>query len=82
MATIRYTGDIAQYLLRMENLNIHEQVSGVAWRKMIEDQLPEEALRRLSIQEYTIDGDWLEAVRTVTRQEEDFKERRGLRRGG
>jgi len=82
MATIRYQGDIAQYLLKMENLNIHAQVSGVAWRKMIEDQLPEEALRRLSTEEYTIDGDWLDAVRRVTRQEEDFKERRGLRGGG
>jgi len=49
---------------------------------MIEDELPEEALRRLSHREYVDDGEWLEAVRTVTRAEEDFKERKDLRGGG
>jgi len=49
---------------------------------MIADQLPIEALRRLSHREYVDDGEWLEAVRTVTRAEEDFKERKDLRGGG
>jgi len=49
---------------------------------MIEDELPIEALRRLSHREYVDDGEWLEAVRTVTRAEEDFKERKALRGGG
>ena len=41
---------------------------------MIEDELPVEALRRLAHIEYVDDGEWLEAVTTVTRAEEDFKE--------
>jgi len=49
---------------------------------MIEDELPIEALRRHSHREYVDDGEWLEAVRTVTRAEEDFKERKDLRGGG
>jgi len=69
-------------LMEMENLNIHARVTGIAWRKMVEDQLPIEALRRLSHREYVDDGEWLEAVRTVTRAEEDFKERKDLRGGG
>jgi len=36
----------------------------------------------LSHREYVDDGEWLEAVRTVTRAEEDFKERKDLRGGG
>jgi hypothetical protein len=79
MAKVRYSNDINKYLLEMDNHNIHAQLTGVAWRKMIEDQLPLEALRRLSLREYTDDMEWQEAVRIVTRQEEDFKERRNLR---
>ena len=32
----------------------------------IEDEIPIEALRQLSHREYVDDGEWLEAVRTVT----------------
>jgi len=49
---------------------------------MIEDEVPAEALRRLSHRAYVDEGKWLEAVRTVTRAEEDFKERKDLRGGG
>ena len=49
---------------------------------MIADELPFEALRRLSHREYVDNGEWLEAVRTVTRAEEDFKEPKDLRGGG
>jgi len=66
----------------MENLNIHARVTGIALRKMIEDQIPEDALRRLSLREYIYDGEWLDAVRTITRAEEDFGERKSLRGGG
>jgi len=58
----------------MENLNIHARVTGIAWRKMIEDELTVDVLRRLSHREYVDNGERLEAVRTVTRAEEDFKE--------
>jgi len=72
MGFVKYRGDVAKFLMAMENLNIHARVTGIAWRKMIEDELPVEALRRLSHREYVADGEWLEAVRTVTRAEEDF----------
>jgi len=49
---------------------------------MIEDPIPQDALGRLSLQEYGDDWEWLEAVRTVTRAEEDFRERKSLRGGG
>jgi len=81
MGLVKYRGDIAKFLMEMENLNIHARVTGIAWRKMIEDELPVAALRRLSHREYVEDGEWLEAVRTVTRAEEDFKERKDLRGG-
>jgi len=53
----KYHGDVAKFLMEMENLNIHARVTGIAWRKMIEDQLPIEALRRLSHREYVDNGD-------------------------
>jgi len=82
MGSVKYHSDVAKFLIEMENLNIHARVTGIAWRKMIEDQLPIEGLRRLSHREYVDNGEWLEAVRTVTRAEEDFKERKDLRGGG
>ena len=69
-------------MMEMENLNIHARVIGIAWRKMIEEELPVKALRRLSHREYVDDGKWLEAVRTVTRAEEDLKQRKDLPGGG
>ena len=47
MSTVRYQGDIERFVLEMENLNIHAKMTGVSWRKMIEDQLPEQALLRM-----------------------------------
>ena len=57
MATVKYHRDIAKFLLEMENLNIHAKVSRVAWRKMIEDQLPEEVLRRMSMDTHDDDDE-------------------------
>jgi len=76
---VKYRGDVAKFLIEMENLNINARVTGIAWRKMIEDELPVEELRRLSHTEYVDVGKWLEAVRTITRAEEDFTERKDLR---
>ena len=82
MGLVKYRGDVAKFLMEMENLSIHARVTGIAWRKMIEDELPVEPLRWLSHREYVDDGEWLEAVRTVTRAEDDFKETKDLRGGG
>jgi len=40
---------------------------------MIGDELPVAALPQLTHREYVDDGEGLEALRTVTRAEEDFK---------
>ena len=34
------------------------------------------------MRDYVDDGEWLEAVRTITRRQEDFKQQKGLRGGG
>jgi len=82
MGSVKYGGDVTKFLMEMENLNIHARVTGIAWRQMIEDGLPVAELRRLSYREYVDDGEWLEAVRTVTRAEQDFLERKDLQGGG
>ena len=47
---------------------------------MIEDQIPEEAVGRLSVIDPIPDErEWLEAVQTAVRKEEDFPEGRKLR---
>jgi len=73
---VKYDGDIAKFLPEMENLNIHTRVTGIAWRKMIGDQIPEDALQLHSLREYIDDGESLDAVRAVIRAEEDFRDRK------
>ena len=47
---------------------------------MIDDQIPEEAVRRMSMMDPIADNrEWLEAVRTASKAEEDFVEGRKLR---
>jgi len=82
MGFVKYSGDIAKFLREMENLNINARVTGMASRKVIEAAIPGNALRELSKGEYVDNGEWLEAVRTITRAEEDFQERKSLRGGG
>jgi len=82
MGFVQYHGDIAKFWLEIENFNIHARVSGIAWRKMIEDQIHEDALRGLSLREYINDGELLEAVSNVTTAEDDFTEHKGHRGGG
>jgi len=74
MGFVKYHGYMAKFLPETENRNMQASVTLMARRKMIEDQIPENALRRLLLREYGDDGEWLEAVRTVTRAEEDFTE--------
>jgi len=45
MGSVKYHGDIAKLLLEMANLIIHSTVTGIAWTMMIEDEVPEDALR-------------------------------------
>jgi len=44
MGIVKYHGNSAKVFPEMENLNIHARVTGIAWSKMIEDQIPEHAL--------------------------------------
>ena len=80
MIKARYKGDIDQFLLEIDTWNVKVKVTGVVLRKMIEDQIPEEAVRRLSmIDPIPDEREWLEAVRTAVRKEEDFQEGRKLK---
>jgi hypothetical protein len=81
MDKVTYVGDVEKYLLTLENLNIKAEVTGIAWRTMVERRLPLEALRRLSLQKYELDSDWLAAVREATKNEEAFKEQQRLFKG-
>jgi len=40
MGSVKYRGDVAKFLMEIENLNIHARVTGIARRKVIEDELP------------------------------------------
>ena len=45
---IRYKGDIAEFLQQIESKNNRAGVKGIAFRKIVEDQVPAEAIRRRS----------------------------------
>jgi len=80
MLKARYKNDINQFLLEFENGNVKAKVTGIAFRKLIRDQIPDEAVRRMSMhQEYAADRDWIEALRQVVRDEEDFQEGKRLK---
>ena len=73
MMKVRYKGEIDQFLLEMENWNVKAKVTGVAFRKMIVDKIPEEAVRRMSMMDPIADDrEWLEVVRTASKAKEDF----------
>jgi len=66
--------------LEFENWNVKAKVTRIAFRKIITDQIPDEALRRMSMhQEYADDRDWIEALRQAVRDEEDFQEGKRLK---
>jgi len=82
MGSVKYCGDVTKFWTKIENLNIHARVTGIAWRKMIEDEIPEEAVQRLAYKEYVDDVEWLQAVRIVTREDEDLRNEKGFKRPG
>ena len=49
MMKVKYKGNIDQFQLEIDNWNVKVQVSRVFLRKMIEYQIPEEAVRRMSM---------------------------------
>jgi len=56
MGFVKSHYNIRNILWEMENLNIKPSVTGIAWRKMIEGQIPEAVLLRISLPEYVADG--------------------------
>ena len=80
MMKVRYKGDMDQFLLEIDNWNVKVKVTGVVLRKMIEDQIPEEAVRQLSmIDPIPDEREWLEAFRTAVQKEENSQEGRKLK---
>jgi len=80
MLKVRYKNDINQFLLEFEIWNVKAKVTGMAFRKLIRDQIPDEAVQRMSMhQEYADDRDWIEALRQAVRDEEDFQEGKRLK---
>ena len=80
MTKVRHNGHIDQFLLEIDNWNVKVKVTAVILRKMIADQIPEEAVRQLSmIDSIPDEREWLEAVRTAVRKEEDFQEERKVK---
>lgn len=47
MGSVKDHSEVAKFWLEIENLNIQARVTGMAGRKMIEDEIPKEALQRL-----------------------------------
>jgi len=77
---VRNKNDINQFLLEFENWNVKAKVTGIAFRKLLRDQIPDEAVRRMSMhQEYADDGDWTDALRQAVRDEEDLQEGKRLK---
>src|SRR6201996_8470970 len=78
---IKYKGDINEFLQQIESKNNRAKVTGIAFRKIVEDEVPEEAIRRsMSMQQkYIDDREWLEALRKAVKDEEDLQERRKLK---
>ena len=52
---IKYKGDIDEFLQHIESKNNRAKVTGIAFRKIVEDEVPEEAIRRMSMQQEYID---------------------------
>jgi len=79
MMKVRSKNNINQFLLEFENWNVKAKVTGIAFRKLIRDQIPDEGVRRMSMhQEYADDRDWIDALRQLVHDEEDFQEGKRL----
>jgi len=75
MDKIMYKGKIDTYLLLLQNLNIKASLKGIAWRVMVESELPQDILRRLSHLQCSDDDHCIKTLREVGRQEEELLER-------
>jgi len=51
MFKVRYKNDINQFSLEFENWNVKAKVTGIAFRKLIRDQIPDEAVLSMSMHE-------------------------------
>jgi len=79
MLNVRHKNDIYQFLLEFENWNVKAKVTRIHFRKLIRDQIADEAVRRMTMhQEYPDDRHWREALRQAVRDEEDFQEGKKL----
>jgi len=75
MLKVRYKNDITQFVLQFENWNVKAKVTGIAFRMLITDHVPDEPVRRMSMhQEYADDRDCLEALGQAVRDKEHFHE--------
>jgi len=75
MLKVRYKNEINQFLLEFENWYVKANVTGIAFQKGIRDEIPDEAMRRMSMhQQYADNRDWIEALRPEVRDEDDFQE--------
>ena len=73
MMKVRYKGDNEQFLLEIDNWKVKVKITVVVLRRMIEDQIREEAVRMLSmINPIPDEREWREAVRRAVRKEEDW----------
>ena len=80
MLKVRYKNDINQFLLEFENWHVKAKVTGIAFPKLIREQIPDEAVPRMSMyQEYADDRDWIEAFRYAVCEENDFEEGKRLK---
>jgi len=77
----KYHGDIRQFLLRMENHNIKVGLQGVAWRDMLQAQMPEAGILRLSFETYPNDELWQEGFKNAMIQHANHEEDKRLRHG-
>ena len=60
---VRYKNKMNQILLEFKNWYVKAKVTGIAFRNLIRDQIPEQVVRRMSmLQEYADDRDWIEAL--------------------
>ena len=77
---IRYKGDIDEFLHQIESKNNLAKVTGIAFRNIVEDEVPEEAIGRMAMQqEYVDERKWLEALCKAVKDEEDLPEQRKLK---
>ena len=80
MLKVHYQNDINQFLQQFENWNVKAKVTGIAFRKIIGDQIPDEEVQRMSMhQEYADDREGIEARRQAVRDLEDYQEGKSLR---